>query len=145
MQCKKCGRISRKEKLHGHVHGACSFCSSGASTISNNLMKVLHVTPSYFPAFVYGGPIRSTHQMNLGLATRGIMVRVLTTDAKGKDRLAESGKSVRYGERLEVEYAPRMFMPDISLRFLWKLPAAVRWADIVHITAVYSFSTIPAL
>lgn len=108
-------------------------------------MKVLHVTPSYFPAFVYGGPIRSTHHMNLGLAARGITVRVLTTDANGGDRLAESGKGVSYSERLEVEYVPRTFKPDVSLGLLWKLPAAVRWADVVHITAVYSFSTIPAL
>lgn len=108
-------------------------------------MKVLHVTPSYYPAFVYGGPIRSTHQMNLGLAARGMTVRVLTTDANGKGRLAESGRKVNLGERLEVEYVPRTFMPDVSLGLLWKLPSAVRWADVVHITAVYSFSTIPAL
>ncbi|HUS19845.1 MAG TPA: glycosyltransferase [Terriglobales bacterium] len=108
-------------------------------------MNVLHVAPSYFPAFVYGGPIRSTHQMNLGLAARGLTVRVFTTDSNGRERLAESGKTVTYAKGLTVEYERRTFMPDISLSFLWKLPSAIHWADIVHITAVYSFSTIPAL
>ncbi|MEO5936004.1 MAG: glycosyltransferase [Terriglobales bacterium] len=108
-------------------------------------MKVLHVTPSYLPAFVYGGPIRSTHQMNLGLAARGITVRVLTTDANGPDRLAESGATVTYAPGLTVEYMPRTFMPDVSLGLLGRLHRAIAWADVVHVTAVYSFSTIPTL
>lgn len=108
-------------------------------------MKVLHVTPSYFPAFVYGGPIRTTHHLNLALAELGVTVRVLTTDANGMDRLEASGKTVQYGHGLTVEYCRRQFRPDISFGFLWRLPSAVRWADVVHITAVYSLSTIPAL
>jgi len=108
-------------------------------------MKVLHVTPSYLPAYVYGGPIRSTHQMNLGLAARGVTVRVLTTDANGPERLAESGTTVTYAPGLTVQYCPRTFMPDISLGLLGRLHRAIAWADVVHVTAVYSFSTIPTL
>jgi glycosyltransferase involved in cell wall biosynthesis len=108
-------------------------------------MKVLHVSPSYFPAFVYGGPIRSTHQMNLALAAAGVMVRVLTTDSNGRTILPESGKEVAYHERLCAYYAPRSFSPDISIGLLRRLPAAVRATDVVHLTGVYSFTTFPTL
>lgn len=108
-------------------------------------MKVLHVIPSYYPAFVYGGPIRTTHQLNLALAEQGVTVRVLTTDANGMAVLPESGKTVAYGPNLSVHYAPRTFAPDVSLSLLWELPSAIRWADVVHLTAVYSFTTLPTL
>jgi len=107
-------------------------------------MKVLHVTPSYYPAFVYGGPIRTTHELNLALARLGAEVRVLTTDANGPARLAESGKVVEYSG-VRVHYVPRTISPDISVPILEELPGQVRWADVVHITAVYSSTTIPAL
>lgn len=107
-------------------------------------MKVLHVTPSYYPAFIYGGPIRTTHELNLALARLGAEVRVLTTDANGPVRLAESGKVVEYAG-VRVHYAPRTVGHDVSIPFLEELPSQVRWADVVHITAVYSSTTIPAL
>ncbi len=108
-------------------------------------MNVLHVTPSYFPASVYGGPIQSTHELNLALARLGATVRVLTTDANGAERLAESGRVVDYGVGVTVYYMRRLLRPDISLSFLARLVAHIRWADVVHLTAVYSFSTIPTL
>lgn len=107
-------------------------------------MRVLHVTPSYFPASIYGGPIQSTHELNLALAQLGATVRVLTTDANGPQRLAESGREVTYGG-VRVHYMPRVMRPDISFALLRRLLADVRWADVIHLTAVYSFSTIPTL
>ncbi len=107
-------------------------------------MRVLHVTPSYFPASIYGGPIQSTHELNLALARLGATVRVLTTDANGPQRLAESGSEVSYSG-VVVHYMPRVMRPDISFSLLTRLIADVRWADVVHLTAVYSFSTIPTL
>jgi glycosyltransferase involved in cell wall biosynthesis len=35
--------------------------------------------------------------------------------------------------------------PDISLGLLWRLPAAINRADVVHLNGVYSFTTIPTL
>lgn len=108
-------------------------------------MKVLHVTPSYFPAKSYGGPIESTHKLCLALAAKGLEVKVLTTDSDGPSRLAESGKIVEYAPNLRVEYCPRTFGDDVSLPLLTKLYGAIGKADVVHLTAVYSFTTIPTL
>lgn len=43
-------------------------------------MKILHVVPSYLPAWQHGGPIRSVHGLCKALAARGHEVSVFTTD-----------------------------------------------------------------
>src|SRR5690242_3503877 len=50
-----------------------------------NPLKVLHVTPSFYPAFAYGGPTYSAYALCRSLARQGSEVRVLTTDANGPD------------------------------------------------------------
>jgi glycosyltransferase involved in cell wall biosynthesis len=108
-------------------------------------MKVLHVTPSYYPAKSYGGPVESTHQLALVLAEKNVDVTVLTTDADGANRLQESGETVEYAKGLRVRYCPRSFGDDFSLSLLANLPLEIKDADVVHLTAVYSFTTIPTL
>ncbi|MFL6212870.1 MAG: glycosyltransferase [Blastocatellia bacterium] len=109
-------------------------------------MKVLHVTPSFYPAHVYGGPTRSVYELCCGLRRAGCEVRVLTTDANGPDAVLNvdtereielSGFGVRYCHRIKDV--------SVSPQFLRVMPEYVRWADVVHLTAVYSFPVIPAL
>ena len=45
----------------------------------------------------------------------------------------------------EVFYCAKTIGKDLSLGLLDKLPATIRWADVVHLTSAYSFSTIPTL
>jgi glycosyltransferase involved in cell wall biosynthesis len=42
-------------------------------------MKIIHATPLYAPAWQYGGPIRSTHQITMALVEQGHDVVVVTT------------------------------------------------------------------
>jgi glycosyltransferase involved in cell wall biosynthesis len=51
-------------------------------------MKVLHVVPSYLPAWQHGGPIRSVHGLCKALAARGHEVSVFTTDTDLRGRVA---------------------------------------------------------
>lgn len=44
-------------------------------------MHILHVTPYYYPAVQYGGPIQSVHLLNKYLVRKGHRVDVLTTTA----------------------------------------------------------------
>jgi glycosyltransferase involved in cell wall biosynthesis len=109
-------------------------------------MKVLHVVPSYYPAHVYGGPIQSVHNLNLALAAQGITIRVLTTDTNGNGRLTESGQTIHFTDGMNVHYCRKLGFPrDFSPQLFAKLSAGIRWADVVHLTAVYSFPTIPTL
>jgi len=47
-------------------------------------MKVLHVIPSYEPAWAFGGTVTATSYLCRALAQKGIDVTVYTTDADGK-------------------------------------------------------------
>ena len=65
-------------------------------------MKVLHITPSYYPAVQYGGPVESVHLMNKALIKKGIDVYVLTTNSgiqekvKANEWIDIDGVKVKY-------------------------------------------------
>jgi len=113
-------------------------------------MKILHVTPSFFPALVYGGPVRSVYDLCGALASLGEDVRVLTTDANGAtQRLGVQAGDLPMpageGRGWTARYARRVAGHTISPELVRALPSYVAWADVVHLTAVYSFPTLPAL
>lgn len=111
-------------------------------------MNVLHVIPSFYPATRFGGPVYSSFGLCSQLAEiEGVEVRVLTTDTAGssrRDRLSTRGTH-SYGEHFEVHYARKLLGVDFSVELLQKLWDRVSWADVVHVTGVYSSPTIPAL
>lgn len=51
----------------------------------HQLMRILHLTPYYAPAYAFGGVVRSVEGMTRALARRGHGVTVLTTDALDQD------------------------------------------------------------
>ena len=110
-------------------------------------MKVLHITPAFAPAYAYGGPISVLRELCFQLARQGHEVRVLTTDSGGLRRSLDvpTQTEVRLEERLRVQYCKRLARHSVSLHLLRSLPAYIQWADVVHLTAVYNFPTLPAL
>src|SRR3989442_7908244 len=75
-------------------------------------MNVLHVAPAFYPALVYGGPMRSIYDLCRALADAGDTVRVLATDANRAERVeAPAGREVplvtRGGSSVAVLYARR--------------------------------------
>jgi len=110
-------------------------------------MKVLHVVPSFYPAHVYGGPTQSVYQLCRALAHNNCEVRVLTTDANGPNAVldVDTTKDVEIASGLSVRYCHRVLDVSVSPTLLHLLASRVRWADVVHLMAVYSFPTIPTL
>src|SRR4051794_6307124 len=110
-------------------------------------MRVAHVTPAYHPARAYGGPPEAAYQLTAHLARHGCDVRVLTTDADGLDRVLDVDKTreLELEPRLLVRYCPRRLRHAAAPSLLHLLPGYVRWCDVVHLTAVYNFTTIPTL
>jgi glycosyltransferase involved in cell wall biosynthesis len=110
-------------------------------------MKVLHVVPSFHPAYFYGGPIRSTFELCRNLAELGCEVRVLTTDANGLSKVLDVDKNeeVEVPEGFRVRYCPRRLRHSVSPTLMRLLPTYMRWADVVHLTGVYNFPTLPTL
>ncbi len=110
-------------------------------------MKVAHITPAYHPAWVYGGPPESTYQLTAHLARRGVDIRVLTTDANGLELVLDVDKSreLSFEPGLRVRYCPRRAVHAVAPTLLAHLPAYIAWCDVVHLTAVYNFTTLPTL
>lgn len=110
-------------------------------------MRILHVIPSFYPAFVYGGPIFSVYDLCASLAELGCEVRVLTTDANGRERVLDvpRGQDVPIKDGFAVRYCRRRASHSASPELLRQLPRYVRWADVIHLGAVYSFPTFPTL
>lgn len=74
-------------------------------------------------------------------------MKVLTTDTAGplpSQRLDYALFDDLYPNQ-EILMTPRIAGTSVSIELLRKLPSLVRWADVVHLTAIYSFPTIPTL
>jgi glycosyltransferase involved in cell wall biosynthesis len=110
-------------------------------------MRIAHVIPSFYPAYYYGGPIRSSYELCRNLALSGSDVRVLTTDANGLDHILEVEKNneVLFDEGFRVRYCRRWFRHSVSPRLLASLRSYIRWADVVHLTGIYNFPSFPTL
>lgn len=61
-------------------------------------MKILHITPCYKPAYIYGGVTESITRLCVGLAEAGHTVHVFTTTANGTKEL-----DVVPGKELDVD------------------------------------------
>ena len=106
------------------------------------MSKILHVTPYFHPAYNYGGPIETVFQLCKHSSEIGADVRVLTTDANGNSRLSVSDydREVEIANRFRVRYC-KSWRGTTSPSLFKLLPEYIRWADIVHLTMVYSSPT----
>jgi glycosyltransferase involved in cell wall biosynthesis len=102
-------------------------------------VRVLHVSPYFAPAFVYGGPPRSILGLCRGLRANGVDVDVVTTTANGRqpDLLASV-------ERSTYEDIPVRYFPLERPRRLWNSPqlrrtisAEIESYDLVHIHGLW--------
>lgn len=103
-------------------------------------MKVLHVSPSFFPAVRYGGPVESTLRLCQALLNVGVEVDVVTTNCDGPVDLPAETDHWSQIEGLRVWYFrrwPRIdFAPSAPLAaFLWR---EVQNYELVHINAAFS-------
>ncbi|HEY8186872.1 MAG TPA: hypothetical protein VIF64_12415, partial [Pyrinomonadaceae bacterium] len=73
-------------------------------------MKVLHISPSFFPAGHYGGPTYSGYHLCNGLVTiPEVELRVLTTDSDGPARISVESFPTRLPPGYDVYYCRRWF------------------------------------
>jgi glycosyltransferase involved in cell wall biosynthesis len=74
-------------------------------------------------------------------------VRVLTTnsDGIGRSLRVDTGRLIAIAAGLEVRYLPRRARHAIAPSMLLRLLPEVSRVDVVHLTGVYSFPTIPTL
>jgi glycosyltransferase involved in cell wall biosynthesis len=109
-------------------------------------VKILHVVPSYLPAWRYGGPIRSVHGLARAQAAAGDEVAVFTTDADGAGRL-----DVPTGRAVDREGVAVQYFPVGSPRRLFRSPsmgralaARIGEFDAVHLHSAFLWPTLAA-
>jgi len=110
--------------------------------------RILHVIPSYFPATYWGGPVHSMYGLNNALASLpGVKLTVATSDSAGpklKDRLkTEELNTFSLYPNYSVRFFRRVAGRSISLSLLFTLPKLIHEADIIHLSAAYSFPILP--
>jgi glycosyltransferase involved in cell wall biosynthesis len=112
-------------------------------------LRILHVTPTFYPATYYGGPIFSTYALCNALAAKpGVQLRVLTTDAAGpklSQRVDVKSFPFPYPAGYPVFFTRRVLGQAVAPGLLARLWPMIGWADVVHLTGTYSFPTIPTL
>ena len=103
------------------------------------MLKILQVVPSYFPAFVYGGPIYSIHYLVQSISKLGHSVNVLTTNANGEVRLdVPTKKDVYLEDNYHVRYCHDDILEKISFEFIVNLPKYVNRSHLVHLHDIFS-------
>jgi len=110
-------------------------------------MRILHVVPAFYPSHAYGGPIEAIYRLCQRLAEQSHDVRVLTTNANGLDDVVsvDRRQDVQLADALRVRYCRRRLRHSVSPSLVRMLPSYVRWSEVVHLSGVYSFPTIPTL
>lgn len=110
-------------------------------------MRILHITPSYWPATVYGGPTVSVTQLCRQQSALDHQVHVMTTTANGKDDFPVKNNKVVFDKGVSVQYFRRYtgdhshFAPAL----LWQLFRRCRRYDVVHIHSWWNLVAIPAV
>jgi len=109
-------------------------------------MRVLHITPTYEPAWDQGGVVRSVSQLCRGLAALGVDVTVYTTDSNGRHRLqVPVNQIVELGGVKVIYFATKWsnrfrYSGDLA-RACW---STISGFDLAHLTTFWCYPGIPA-
>ena len=104
-------------------------------------MKLLVITHSYFPAFRNGGPIISVHSLNKSLASLGVDISVITTNAGLEDDNEIPLNSWTDVDGIKVKYCPYYGgqLYNISPHMVAELLRIIKGVNLVYITPVWNF------
>ena len=100
-------------------------------------MNVLHIIPTYYPAFSRGGPVRSVHSLNKWLVKQGAAVTVYATDLDISEDVPRCEKVNVDG--VEAYYFPASFPKvwEYSCALHKKLRDTAGGFSLIHITSTF--------
>ena len=107
-------------------------------------VKVLHVIPSL--SLAHGGPTRALGLMERALTALSVTVETATTDDDGPGLRIDqrSGVPVRENGVVRRYFAKRLDFYKVAPGLAWWMLRHVRDYDIVHIHALFSFTSVAA-
>jgi len=113
----------------------------------SSVNRIIHITPSYKPAFIYGGTTLSISLLCEAQRKNGEQSLVFTTTANGKEELPVSGRLPLKVARVPVWYFRRLtgdhshFSPGLLLK-LYQSIHKKKPGTIVHIHAWWNLTSI---
>ncbi|MFQ5964070.1 MAG: glycosyltransferase [Candidatus Scalinduaceae bacterium] len=113
-------------------------------------MKLICVSPGYWPAFRHGGPIFSVHGLNKVLVKMGVDVTVYATNSSlngevtiNEEVNVDGVKVIYFGFIKSLEFLGRM-----GWQFSWQMTKALKRDlkkfDLIHIQSVWNYPTTAA-
>ena len=106
-------------------------------------MRVLHVVPSYIPAYRYGGPIYSVHGLCKALTARNHDVHVFTTNVDGPN-----DSDVPLGRPVDIDDVKVWYFSSQLLRRLYWSPSMskalkerMQQFNLVHLHSIFLWPT----
>ncbi|MBV6419264.1 MAG: D-inositol-3-phosphate glycosyltransferase [Ignavibacteriaceae bacterium] len=104
-----------------------------------NNLNILLVSPSFYPSTYYGGPIHSTYELTKALKKQDVDVRIVTTNANGKEKLEiKTDAFQKFENDLLVKYYRSLDSRGTSLSMLINLKNEILKADIVYLVSIFS-------
>ncbi|TLF45908.1 glycosyltransferase [Halomonas urmiana] len=106
-------------------------------------MKIYYVSPSFYPAIEYGGPIFSTLHTCRELIRKGVVLDIHSTNVSRKGRLEVQTSHPVELKNIggQVWYHRETIANRISLSLLRHMPRSVKNSDLVHTQSIFSIST----
>lgn len=102
-------------------------------------MKLCVVVPSFYPAFIYGGPIISIHNTCQALADQGVEVFVSTTNANGESKLnVPVNQFQQLAKNYNVKYYDDTIVGRFSWQFFFNIAADIKACDVVKVEDIFS-------
>jgi len=104
-------------------------------------LKILHVTPYYYPAIQFGGPVQAVHLLNKFLARKGIDIDVYSTTAGLKKSNINYTNLIKDIDKLRVHYFGYIGYDqfNFSIKICLELIKNITNYDLVHISLVWNF------
>jgi glycosyltransferase involved in cell wall biosynthesis len=109
-------------------------------------MKILHIIPSYEPAWHLGGVVRAVSQLCTGQARLGHDIMVFTTDSGGSKRIDVPVNQLVEKNGVKIFY----FKTDLSLKFAYSRTLRdacrhrIKEYDIVNLHSFWNYPALPA-
>ena len=110
-------------------------------------MRILQVTPYFYPAWTFGGPVKAVYELSKELAKKGHDVTVYTTDALTRNSTQKSrflnvnGVKVHYFRNVSnaLAYGHKIFLSPGIFSLVKK---EIRWFDIIHLHDYRTFQNL---
>jgi glycosyltransferase involved in cell wall biosynthesis len=102
-------------------------------------MNIALIIPSFYPAFIYGGPIFSSYHASCELSKLGgVNIWVSTTNTNMNSKLEVVTNKWLPLNNFFVKYYNEVIIDKLSLSLIFNVWKDIKYADVVHIQSIFN-------